>query len=109
MGRTLRTFGAVVLAATAWLFLAEGFGWIGSGNAGTWVGTGLRASVALLGLGLFLTMVPVERLLRRNRCARCGAEIEKGQTYCRDHLRSTLNEYRDRNRDGLQPRRGAPA
>ncbi len=97
--------GALTLAATAWLFLADAFGWIGSTGAQPWVGLGLQASVGLLAVGLLLTLVPLDRLLHRSRCARCGAEIERGQIYCRDHLRSTLNQYRDQTRDGLLPPR----
>ena len=44
---------------------------------------------------------PIGRELRRGRCVRCGAQIERTQTYCADHLQEAVNEYRDRTRDGM--------
>jgi hypothetical protein len=52
-------------------------------------------------VGIVLGMLnPVGRRLRQGRCVRCGTSIERGQSYCRDHLRDTLNEYQDQMRRG---------
>jgi hypothetical protein len=92
----------VLLAVTALLMLAGGVGWLEPRVVGPGIWWSLRGGVLCLGLGLLLALLsPVGRELRRGRCVRCGAVVERGQTYCRDHLQAAVNEYRDQNRDAM--------
>ena len=101
MARLLRYVGILLLAATAVLMLAEAVGWIPSGDVRPWIWTTARAGALCLGAGILLALLsPIGRELRRGRCVRCGAPIERGQTYCGDHLQAAVNEYRDQARDG---------
>ena len=103
MARTLRYLGLAILALTAWLLLAQEFGWVGRPERlDVWVLRGVWAGLGCIAAGILLSLLnPVGRALRQGRCARCGATIERGQTYCLDHLQATLNEYRDETRNGL--------
>ena len=90
-----------MLAVTAVLLLAEEAGWVETAGVDLWVWTA-RAGVCCLGVGLLLALLsPVGRELRRGRCVRCGVPVERGQTYCRDHLQAAVNEYRDQTRNGM--------
>lgn len=110
MGRLLRYLGLVLLAATAVLLIADVLGWIASGTADRWIRHSARAGIASLGAGVLLGILrPVGRTLRRGRCARCGATIERGQTYCMDHLQEAVNAYRDQARQARLKRPGFEA
>ena len=105
MGRSVRYLGLAILAATAWVWIAQAGGWISDSVADAWTPLGLKASAALLLGGLILGLLnPVRRGFTRGRCARCGKGIERGQTYCLDHLQAAINEYRDRAHDGTSTR-----
>lgn len=107
MARTLRYVGLVLLAAAACFLLSGAVGWLPAEDVKPWVGAGVKAGVLCLGAGILLAMLsPIGRELRRGRCARCGAVIERGQTYCRDHLQQAVNEYRDQTREGILQRPG---
>jgi len=102
LGRLLRYLGILLVAATAVLMLAEGVGWLEGSVVDRWIWWGARAGVVCLGAGVLLALLsPVGRELRRGRCVRCGVAVERGQTYCRDHLQAAVNEYRDQTRDGM--------
>lgn len=106
MGKKLRYLGLGVLAATVWLYLAEAADVLPQGVAREWGTLGLKASIALLLGGTLLSILrPIGRELRRGHCARCGSPTERGQVYCLDHLRETVNEYRDQSRGGLPSNR----
>ena len=80
-----------------WLALAQLARVISAGTADVWLWRGGWAGTLVLGAGLLAGVLsPVSRELRRGRCVRCGARIERTQTYCRDHLQQTVDEYRDR-------------
>lgn len=97
MARTLRAIGIVILAVGAWALIATKLGWIPEGIVDRGFLPAVRVGVASLGAGLVLAVLaPIARLVRRSRCARCRAVIERGQTYCADHLRETVHEARDR-------------
>ena len=101
MARMLRYIGLFALAATACMLLAGELGWL-DGDA---VDTGVRMAgpaglICLLAGMAMAALSPVGRALLAGRCARCGASIERGQTYCHDHLQETVNEYRDQAREG---------
>ena len=99
MGHLLRRLGLAIWIATIWLALAQLAGVTSAKTADGWLWRGVWAGAAVLGAGLLAGILsPVSRELRRGHCARCGTRIERGQTYCRDHLQQTVNEYRDRQR-----------
>ena len=105
MGRSLQTIGGILLVAAAWLFVAESFGWVPASVADAWGLKTLLAGAVCFGGGLVLTVTtPLARRLSGTRCVRCRRRIERGQTYCMDHLRETLNEYRDQKNVGYQHR-----
>lgn len=105
MGRTLRFLGLTLLAAAVWSSLAEAMGWAGSGLAAEWGGVALQSGLLCLAAGVVVRLLaPVGREFRKGRCVRCGAAIERGQTYCTDHLVQTVNEYRDRARERMDGR-----
>lgn len=97
MARSLVSLGLLVLAIGACTLLAEEFDWVGQGAlAHTWFPVLLRVGVACVVAGVALAALsPLTRSLRGGRCARCRRRIERGQTYCADHLRETVNEYQD--------------
>jgi hypothetical protein len=101
LGRFFRVTGLVLLAAAAWLLIAGESGWLARPTTDAAFPVVSRAGAALLLLGLLAPLVaPVSRRMRQGRCVRCGASIERGQTYCMDHLRSTLDEAHDEIRNG---------
>ena len=109
MGRTLRYLGVTTLAITAWLLLADAVGWIEPGSADAWIERGVWIGGGCVVTGVFLAvMSPVGRELRRGHCVRCGSSIERGQTYCADHLQAAVNESRDSTREALLGKAGRP-
>jgi hypothetical protein len=107
LGRTLRYLGIAILAVTAWLLMADAVGWIPAGSGDAWISRGVWAGGGCILVGiLFGMMSPVGRELRRGHCVRCGVSIERGQTYCADHLQATVNEYRDQTREGVLGKTG---
>ena len=107
MARTLRYIGLALLAVVAWSLLASELGWITDELADTLFRPLAGGGAACLAIGLVWGMLdPVGRAIKRDRCVRCGTPIERGQTYCRDHLRETVNEYRDQIQHGRSYRRG---
>jgi hypothetical protein len=67
----------------------------------------LELALVCFAAGLLLALfTPVRQKLSRGRCARCGAPIERGQSYCLDHLRQTVNEYQDQASRGEMYRSG---
>ncbi len=108
MGRTLRYLGLIVLAATAWLVLADAVGWVPDGTADRWLSKGILVGLACLAAGTLLRLFgPISREIRRDHCVRCGAPTERGHPYCRDHLKEALEDARDETRRALEARRGA--
>lgn len=100
VGRRIRFFGLLVLAAAAWFPVAEEAGWIASDMGDRWFLplAGLGGAVFVVGL-LLGALDPARRWMSRGRCARCGAATERGQVYCLDHLRATVHEARDHTRE----------
>lgn len=108
MGRSLRYLGMALLAATAWLLIADAAEWVPDRLATEWVHIGIKAGLACLAGGILLGIFnPVRREWSRGRCARCGRSIARGQTYCLDHLQATINEYRDQMHARSTPKRRA--
>jgi hypothetical protein len=103
MGRSLRHLGLFILAATAWLLLADLAGWVPDGTSDRWTLRGIVIGLACLGAGTLLRLsVPLRREMGRPRCVHCGAPAEHGHRLCRDHLKAALDEARDRTRKTLQ-------
>lgn len=110
VGRLLRYLGLVLLSLTASLLLADALAWVEAESIDPWIRHSARAGIASLGAGVLLGLLsPVGRTLRRGHCARCGAPIERGQTYCLDHLQAAVNEYKDQARSGKLKRPGFEA
>jgi predicted nucleic acid-binding Zn ribbon protein len=102
MGRGLATFGSVLLLLTLALWIGDAVGALPAADVASWSGITLKAGAALLAAGLLLRVVsPVRHKLVHGRCAVCGHPVERGHTYCRDHLQATVNTYRDQTRDHL--------
>jgi predicted nucleic acid-binding Zn ribbon protein len=101
MGRGLTTLGAVLLLATLALWIGDAIG-ATNGLDPSLSGWTLKGGAALLAAGLFLRVLyPVGRRVVHGRCAVCGHPVERGHTYCRDHLQETVNSYRDQTRDRM--------
>jgi hypothetical protein len=107
MGRNLRYIGLAILAAAAWLLIAMEAEWIPGSLPEVVIPLLVGAGLLCFAGGLLLGVImPVGQKLRRGRCARCGAVIERGQSYCLDHLRETVNEYQDHASKGEMYRPG---
>jgi hypothetical protein len=108
MGRNLRYIGLAMLAATAWMLIAGEAEWLKSERLDMFLPTLAGVGAVSFGLGVLLSfLAPAGRKLLRGRCARCGTPIERGQSYCLDHLRETVGEYQERarRRDSGRPGR----
>jgi hypothetical protein len=107
MGRTLRHLGLVILAGTACLLLASLADWIPVATSDFWVSRGAVVGLACLGAGMLLRLLaPLGRELARAHCSQCGAPTERGQRFCRDHLKAALDEARDKTRESVLARGG---
>ena len=92
----MRHLGVAALAAAAWVLISGELGWLTEPSVDLLFRPLFLGGLGGLGLGLLLAMLaPLGREIRRGRCARCGSGIERGQTYCNDHLRETVQEYQD--------------
>jgi hypothetical protein len=100
MPRFLRMLGLTILAAAIVFLIAGEAGAVDPRHVDRWFVRGLQAGgiVFLGGLALSL-LAPFGRMVRRGRCVRCGKSIEKSQTYCHDHLKNAVQEFRDHARD----------
>ena len=103
--KSLRYFGLAVVAAAACLLLAGEVGWILPETSDAWFGPLFKIGGICFLAGLLLSVLaPGLRWVRRGRCVRCEAPIERGQSYCRDHLRAAVNEARDHVHETRVPR-----
>ena len=107
MGRLLRNMGLVLLAVAVWLILASALGWLSEAMADPLARVAAMAGVACLGGGILAGLAGRmgRPILTRGRCVRCGARIERGQTYCLDHLLATVEQARDQVRNEIRERR----
>jgi len=107
MGRNLRYIGLAILAACAWMLIAIEADWIPGSLPEMVIPLLVGVGVLCVAGGVLLGLItPVRQKLRRGRCTRCGVTIERGQSYCLDHLRETVNEYQDQARRGTVYRPG---
>ena len=96
MGAKLRYLGILVLALVAVSLVAGAAGWIPDGLADDWVRPAMIGGASLFILGAIVSMLsPVGRFMRQGRCVRCGVSTERGQAYCNDHLKATIEEARE--------------
>ena len=100
MGRGLFTMGTVFLLLTIALWIAGAAGWIPQNRDDQWSDLSLKAGLLLLAASFVLRLIfPVTKQVTRARCAVCGTPVDKGHTYCMDHLQETVNACRDRAHD----------
>ena len=110
MGRSLRSLGLAILAATAIVLMVETLGWIAPGSMNFWLATGTKIGGACLVAGVLMGILgPLRRQFTKGRCVRCHAPTERGHPYCLDHLKQTINEYRDHAQTGMTRRPGSRA
>lgn len=101
MARSLRGLGFLLLAAAVWLVLAGAAGWARESWADSAARIAAVTGAASLAGGIALGLLTwVSRPIRQGRCARCGTRVERGQTYCLDHLMATVAEAREHARKG---------
>jgi hypothetical protein len=94
--RTLRYLGLSILAAATWILIAGQSDWILPETADVWFWPLARTGAICFVAGLVLgAVVPAFRWARRGRCVRCGAPTERGQSYCHDHLQTTVQDAKD--------------
>ena len=99
VGRTIRFLGLLVLAGAAWFVVAGEAGWITDATGDRWFLPLAGLGGAIVAAGLLLgALDPALRWMSRGRCARCGAATERGQVYCLDHLKATVQEAQDHSR-----------
>lgn len=96
MSKLLSTLGLVVIAGWVLLLLArERFG----RETVTIPPHLLEIGLALVAAGLLLGFVLRARgVVARPRCGRCGKPIARGETYCAQHFRETVDKMRDASR-----------
>lgn len=101
MPRILRTLGLTILALATILLVAGEAGVVASKFVDQWFIPALQAGgIALVaGIGLSL-LAPFGKMATQGRCVRCGTRIEKNQTYCHDHLKNAVQEFKDQTRTG---------
>lgn len=110
MAAFFRLVGFLFLAVAVWLLLAGIAGWAEEGTLDALATRAGFAGAAALAAGIMIGILGrVTRPLQRSHCARCGARTERGQFYCLDHLRATVNEARDESRDAIYQRGSRPA
>ena len=101
MPRFLRALGLVILAGATVLLVAGEAGAVATRHVDLWFIPAVQAGAIALVAGLALSLLaPFGRMVRQGRCVRCGVSIEKNQTYCHDHLKNAVQEFRDHTRSG---------
>ncbi len=107
MSRSLLTLGSILILATVALWVADAASWIPGSTHDHWSGLTLKMGVVAFGTALLLRLVsPFTSRSGEGRCTVCGRPTERGHAYCLDHLRETVNTYRDRARNQTEPRPG---
>jgi predicted nucleic acid-binding Zn ribbon protein len=108
MGRGLLSLGSLLIVATVTLWIAGAAEWVSQSFADSASSITLKAGLVLVaGSFVFRILAPMTKQMTKARCAACGAPVERGQTYCLDHLKETVDSYRDRSRESnlAQPNR----
>ncbi len=101
MPRFLRALGLVILATATVLVVAGEAGAVSQRHVDLWFRPVAQAGAIAFVAGLVLSLLaPFGRMVRQGRCVRCGATIEKNQTYCHDHLKTAVQEFQDHTRTG---------
>jgi hypothetical protein len=101
MARFLRLLGLMIIAAAVVMLMAGEAGAVPQHIVDQMLLPGLQAGAIALLAGLALSLLaPFGKMATMTRCCRCGTRIEKGQTYCHDHLRKAVQEFQDQTRGG---------
>lgn len=107
MVRTFLRIGFFLWMVAVWGFLAGAAGWIPRDRTDAWGRVALGLGAAFVAGGVILWVAaPLGRILRGSRCARCSRPTDRGHVYCQDHLKETIEEFRDHLSEG--PARGRP-
>jgi predicted nucleic acid-binding Zn ribbon protein len=100
VARVLRQVGLLLFAVAACMAVASSAAWVEPARIDPWIVPALQVGAVSFAFGLVLPLAgAVARMVRRGHCVRCGRVIERGQTYCIDHLRETVAEYQEHQRD----------
>ena len=99
MGRLLLRLGGLLIVGAVMYALLGVAAFGGTNNA--LVRTLLAAGGICLAAGIIARVVgrATAGIVGR-ACPRCGRRVKRGRVYCDEHLQETINEYRDRHRDG---------
>ena len=96
MPRFLRAIGLAILVAATILLVAGEAGVVPAQDVDVWLMPAVQVGAIAFLAGVSLSLLaPFGRMVRQGRCVRCGVTIEKNQTYCHDHLKNAVQEFRD--------------
>lgn len=96
VGRTVRYLGLLVVAVATWFLVAGEAAWISRELSDRWFLPLAGAGAACLVVGVLVGLLePTLRWMIRGRCVRCGGSTERGQAFCLDHLKESVNEAQD--------------
>lgn len=99
MSRLLLRLGGLALLAGV-IYLVAGDALFGGADYRL-VNTILIAGGVALAAGIFARAAGRAAAgLAVRSCPRCGRRVGRGRVYCDEHLQETINEYRDRQREG---------
>ena len=105
MNRRLLMIGAILMFATATIWLGGAVDWIQGPAADEWSGLTLKGALLAFAVAVVVRFVsPVAKVITTDRCTVCGRPTQKGHTYCLDHLQETVNQTRDLARERIAPR-----
>ncbi len=94
----LRVGGLLIVAAVLY---TAGWELFSAGPDKALVRTLLAAGALCMSGGLVLRIAGRTAAgIAGRSCPRCGRRVARGRVYCDEHLQETINEYRDRQRDG---------
>jgi len=90
----LRTLGILALAvAILWMVVSEV---VFHEARATQVRILLGAGAVLLVASLILSVFSrLSSKMAGRRCPRCGKPVQQGHTYCQDHLKEAVDQFRD--------------
>ena len=86
----------LILAVSAWVSIAAAAGWIEHDIYEAWFGPLFKSGAITFLVGLaFAVLGRLGGVFRGAACARCRRPVARGQIYCADHLKASIDEARD--------------